>query len=147
MHLKFKTSRYALALEFQYKTSHSVIILYVKHPQSYKIYFLEDNYLFTIYVQFILLTNVVFLKKANNWTCPSYNIRKYGRHVKNVNTTFGCLRRTFSWEIIHPKAIKSILLKINYLFTIYVQFIWLANVVFLKNKRIIEHAQVIILIK
>ena len=48
----------------------------VKHPQSYKIYFLEDNYLFTIYVQFIWLANVVFFKKANNRTCPSYNIRK-----------------------------------------------------------------------
>ena len=27
------------------------------------------------------------LKKANNRTCRSNNIRKYGRHVENVNTT------------------------------------------------------------
>ena len=50
-------------------------------------------------------------------------------------------------QVVHaPKAIKYILLKINYLFTIYVQFIWLANVVFLKKKRIIGNAQVIILV-
>ena len=29
LYLKFKTSRYAPGLEFQYKTSHSVIILYI----------------------------------------------------------------------------------------------------------------------
>ena len=29
-----------------------------------------------------------FLKTANNRTCPSYNIRKHGRHVENVNTNF-----------------------------------------------------------
>ena len=46
------------------------------------------NYLFTIYVQFTWLANVVFLKKANNRTCPNYSIRKYGRHVENVNTNF-----------------------------------------------------------
>ena len=44
--------------------------------------------MFTIYVQFIWLANVVFLKKANNRTCPSYNIRKYGGHIENVNTNF-----------------------------------------------------------
>ena len=63
---------------------------FVKRPQSYKIYFLEDKLsVYNIqYVQFIWLANVVFLQKANNRTCPSYNIRKYGRHVENVNTNF-----------------------------------------------------------
>ena len=65
-------------------------------PKAIKYIFLKINYLVTIYVQFIWLANVVFLKKANNRTCPSYNIRKYERHVENVNTNFGCLRRTFS---------------------------------------------------
>ena len=60
----------------------------VKRPQSYKIYFLEDKLPVSIYVQFIWLANVVFLKKANNRTCPSNNIRKYGRNVENVNTNF-----------------------------------------------------------
>ena len=60
----------------------------VKRPKAIKYIFLKVNYVFTIYVQFLWLANVVSLKKLIFGHAQVNNIHKYGRHVENVNTNF-----------------------------------------------------------